>query len=109
MGSMHTGLEERWNGFDKLAKFYEARAEGGVALIVTGGISPTFNGRLSLISSQLSSFLQLAKHRKVVKLYTSTIQKYAYRYYMRDVMLIIRLRLHRRLLSHRFHLMRQRH
>jgi len=67
MGSMHTGLEERWNGFDKLAKFYEARAEGGVALIVTGGISPTFNGRLSLISSQLSSFFQLAKHRKVVE------------------------------------------
>ena len=67
MGSMHTGLEESWNGFDKLAKFYEERAKGGVALIVTGGISPTFSGRLSLFSSQLSYFLQLPKHRKLVK------------------------------------------
>ncbi|PCI09081.1 MAG: NADPH-dependent 2,4-dienoyl-CoA reductase [Gammaproteobacteria bacterium] len=67
MGSMHTGLEERWNGFNKLAKFYEERAEGGVALIVTGGISPTFSGRLSLFSSQLSSFFQIFKHRKVVR------------------------------------------
>ena len=65
MGSMHTGLEECWNGFDKLALFYQERAKGGVALIVTGGISPTFSGRLSLFSSQLSSALQLAKHRKL--------------------------------------------
>ena len=67
MGSMHTGLEESWNGFNKLAKFYEERAKGGVALIVTGGISPTFSGRLSPFSSQLSCFIQLAKHRKLTK------------------------------------------
>ncbi len=66
MGSMHTGLEEERNGFHKLARFYEERAKGGVALIVTGGISPTFSGRLSLFSSQLSVFFQLAKHRKLV-------------------------------------------
>lgn len=68
MGSMHTGLEESWNGFNKLARFYEERAKGGVALIVTGGVSPTFSGRLSLFSSQLSSFFQLAKHRKMVSI-----------------------------------------
>jgi len=67
MGSMHTGLEESWNGFYKLARFYQERAKGGVALIVTGGISPTFSGRLSLFSSQLSLFFQISKHRKVVK------------------------------------------
>ncbi len=67
MGSMHTGLEESWNGFYKLARFYEERAKGGVALIVTGGISPTFSGRLSLFSSQLSLFFQIARHRKVVR------------------------------------------
>ena len=67
MGSMHTGLEEQWNGFGKLTKFYQERAKAGVALIVTGGISPTFSGRLSLFSSQLSSPLQLLKHRKLVK------------------------------------------
>ncbi len=67
MGSMHTGLEESWNGYTKLAKFYEERAKGGVALIVTGGISPTFSGRLSLFASQLSTFFQVAKHRKLVR------------------------------------------
>ncbi len=66
MGSMHTGLEESWNGYRKLARFYEERAKAGVALIVTGGISPTFSGRLSLFSSQLSSVFQLPKHRKLV-------------------------------------------
>ena len=67
MGSMHTGLEESWNGFNKLAAFYEERAKGGVALIVTGGISPTLSGRLSLFASQLSCSFQLAKHRKVTR------------------------------------------
>lgn len=67
MGSMHTGLEESWFGFDKLASFYAERAQAGVALIVTGGISPAFSGRLSLFSSQLSSFLQVGKHKKVVR------------------------------------------
>ena len=67
MGSMHTGLEDHWFGFSKLAKFYAERASGGVALIVTGGISPTFSGRLSPFASQFSSVLQVAKHRKLVK------------------------------------------
>lgn len=44
MGSMHTGLEERPNGFQRLAVFYRARAEGGVGLIVTGGIGPNAEG-----------------------------------------------------------------
>ncbi len=66
MGSMHTGLEEHWGGFAKLALFYQERAKAGVALIVTGGISPTFSGRLSLLASQLSSPVQLYKHRKLV-------------------------------------------
>ena len=67
MGSMHTGLEESWNGFYKLASFYQERAKGGVGLIITGGISPTFSGRLSPFASQFSSFFQVAKHRKLVK------------------------------------------
>jgi 2,4-dienoyl-CoA reductase (NADPH2) len=67
MGSMHTGLEERWHGYKRLARFYQERAKAGVALIVTGGVSPNFNGRLSLTSSQLSSSLQLAKHRELAK------------------------------------------
>lgn len=66
MGSMHTGLEERWNGFAKLASFYKERAAGGVALIITGGISPCFRGRLSPGASQLSSLFQVPKHRALV-------------------------------------------
>ncbi|WP_422488838.1 FAD-dependent oxidoreductase [Endozoicomonas sp. ALE010] len=40
MGSMHTGLEERPNGFERLAAYFAERAVGGVGLIVTGGIAP---------------------------------------------------------------------
>ena len=65
MGSMHTGLEEEKNGFEKLAAFYEARAKGGVGLIVTGGISPNFRGRLAPFGSELSKPWHVAKHRKV--------------------------------------------
>jgi len=43
MGSMHTGLEETrdWN---RVAEFYAARARGGVALMVTGGMAPNREG-----------------------------------------------------------------
>ena len=40
MGSMHTGLEDHARDFPKLAAYFRERAEGGVGLIVTGGISP---------------------------------------------------------------------
>jgi 2,4-dienoyl-CoA reductase (NADPH2) len=65
MGSMHTGLEEAPNGFEKLAAFYAARAKGGVGLIVTGGIAPNFTGRLEPRASQLSFPWQVGKHRLI--------------------------------------------
>jgi 2,4-dienoyl-CoA reductase (NADPH2) len=65
MGSMHTGLEEEKGGFKKLARFYQERAEGGVGLIVTGGISPNLRGRLAPNACQLSFPWQVAKHRIV--------------------------------------------
>ncbi|WP_343989633.1 NADPH-dependent 2,4-dienoyl-CoA reductase [Kangiella japonica] len=65
MGSMHTGLEEKKGGFEKMAEFYAARARGGVALMVTGGISPNFRGRLAPHSSQLSSRRHVKKHKIV--------------------------------------------
>jgi 2,4-dienoyl-CoA reductase (NADPH2) len=65
MGSMHTGLEESPDGFNKLAAFYAARAKGGVGLIVTGGIAPNFAGRLEPRALQLSFPWQLSKHRIV--------------------------------------------
>ncbi|ABE55183.1 2,4-dienoyl-CoA reductase [Shewanella denitrificans OS217] len=65
MGSMHTGLEEEKGGFEKLAAFYKERALGGVGLIVTGGISPNFRGRLAPHASQLSFSWQVKKHKIV--------------------------------------------
>jgi len=63
MGSMHTGLEEAPDGFERLAAFYAARARGGVGLIVTGGIAPNLSGRLEPKASQLSFPWQLDRHR----------------------------------------------
>jgi 2,4-dienoyl-CoA reductase (NADPH2) len=40
MGSMHTGLEDVPDGYDRMASFYAERARGGVGLIVTGGFAP---------------------------------------------------------------------
>lgn len=65
MGSMHTGLEEEKNGFTKLGAFYAERAKGGVGLIITGGISPSFRGNLVPFGSQLSWFWQAKKHQEV--------------------------------------------
>jgi 2,4-dienoyl-CoA reductase (NADPH2) len=65
MGSMHTGLEEEKNGFEKMAAYFARRAEGGVGLMVTGGIAPNFRGRLAPNGSQLSSRRQLKQHRIV--------------------------------------------
>jgi 2,4-dienoyl-CoA reductase (NADPH2) len=67
MGSMHTGLEEEKGGFDKLAAFYEARAKGGVGLIVTGGISPNARGRLTPLGCELSKFWHVNKHKKITR------------------------------------------
>ncbi len=46
MGSMHTGLEELPDGWERLAAFYAERAAGGVGLIVTGGLSPNCEGNM---------------------------------------------------------------
>ncbi|OYV02410.1 MAG: NADPH-dependent 2,4-dienoyl-CoA reductase [Burkholderiales bacterium PBB5] len=40
MGSMHTGLEEAPQGFERMAAYYAERARGGVGMIITGGIFP---------------------------------------------------------------------
>jgi len=72
MGSMHTGLEEEKGGFEKLAAFYEARAKGGVGLIVTGGVSPNMRGRIAPLGSELSHFWHVNKHKQV----TAAVHKY---------------------------------
>ncbi|YCI29789.1 NADPH-dependent 2,4-dienoyl-CoA reductase [Erwinia sp. PK3-005] len=63
MGSMHTGLEERPDGAQRLAAFYAERAAGGVALMVTGGIAPSPEGVVVAGGSVLNAETQLAHHR----------------------------------------------
>jgi 2,4-dienoyl-CoA reductase (NADPH2) len=67
MGSMHTGLEEASDGFERMAAFYAARARGGVGLMVTGGIAPNLVGRLEPKASQLSFPWQVARHRLITE------------------------------------------
>ncbi|CAL2093195.1 FAD-dependent oxidoreductase [Tenacibaculum platacis] len=65
MGSMHTGLEEEKNGYEKIAAFYAERAKGGVGLIVTGGIAPNIQGWTGPFSARMST-KKHAKHHKVI-------------------------------------------
>ncbi len=64
MGSMHTGLEETgdWN---RVATFYEARARGGAALIVTGGMAPNREGGVFPGAAGLFTPQDIANHRVV--------------------------------------------
>ncbi|WP_336052997.1 NADPH-dependent 2,4-dienoyl-CoA reductase [Streptomyces sp. CA2R101] len=65
MGSMHIGLEEAENGFDRMAAFYAARARGGVGLMVTGGIAPNEAGRPYDGGAKLTTEEEAAQHRTV--------------------------------------------
>jgi len=65
MGSMHTGLEEAKNGFERLSAYYAERARGGVGLIVTGGISPNQQGLTFSGAAALDKADKVAQHRLV--------------------------------------------
>ncbi|MDO8653139.1 MAG: NADPH-dependent 2,4-dienoyl-CoA reductase [Undibacterium sp.] len=65
MGSMHVGLEEVENGFERMAAFYAERARGGVALIVTGGIAPNARARPMKGGAMLTTEAE-ADHHKIV-------------------------------------------
>ncbi|MGB1236483.1 MAG: FAD-dependent oxidoreductase, partial [Planktomarina sp.] len=65
MGSMHLGLEEAENGFERMAAFYAARAKGGVSLIVTGGIGPNAVGAVAM-GGALMATPEDADHHRVV-------------------------------------------
>ncbi len=65
MGSMHVGLEEEKQGFEKLAAYFEARADGGCALMVTGGVSPNIKGWLKPLGMRLTKSSQARQHRVV--------------------------------------------
>ena len=65
MGSMHVGLEEAENGFERMATFYAQRARGGVGLIVTGGIAPNDEARPYPGGAKLTTPEEADSHRIV--------------------------------------------
>ncbi|MBT5293950.1 MAG: FAD-dependent oxidoreductase [Cellvibrionales bacterium] len=65
MGSMHTGLEEAENGFERAAAYYGARARGGVGLIVTGGIMPNPESGSLHMTHSLETPEMEANHRLI--------------------------------------------
>ena len=64
MGSMHTGLEEAENGFERMAAYFTERARGGVGMIITGGISPNEEGGHG---AKLATAEEAAQHRIVTE------------------------------------------
>ena len=67
MGSMHTGLEERPGGFERMAVYFAERAHGGVGLMVTGGIAPNEEGGVYKGAAKLSTPEEAAQHRIVTE------------------------------------------
>ncbi|WP_143188648.1 2,4-dienoyl-CoA reductase FMN-binding domain-containing protein, partial [Burkholderia ubonensis] len=67
MGSMHVGLEEAPDGFDRMAAFYAERARGEAGLIVTGGIAPNERGRPAPGGAMLTTEAEAERHRAVTR------------------------------------------
>jgi 2,4-dienoyl-CoA reductase (NADPH2) len=67
MGSMHTGLEEAKNGFERLAEYFAERARGGVGLIITGGIAPNQQGLTFAGAAALDCADKVSQHQLVTQ------------------------------------------
>jgi len=65
MGSMHVGLEDDLGPLRKMGAYFARRAEGGVGLLVTGGISPNIDGQAKPLAGQLTNKLEALRHRYV--------------------------------------------
>lgn len=67
MGSMHTGLEEKPGGFERMAAYFAERARGGVGLMVTGGIAPNEEGGVYGGAAKLTTTDEADQHRIVTQ------------------------------------------
>ena len=65
MGSMHTGLEDRFFNIEKLAAYFAERARGGVGLIITGGYAPNRRGELLPLGSRMQDKVTALLHKRV--------------------------------------------
>ena len=82
MGSMHTGLEEMPDGFERMAAYFAERAAGGVGMIITGGIAPNEEGGVVVKDPEgnpVFSASKLSNQREVEghKLVTSAVHEAA--------------------------------
>ncbi|MEY2594090.1 MAG: hypothetical protein RI972_1779 [Pseudomonadota bacterium] len=66
MGSMHTGLEDG-RDLGPLAAFFRERAQGGVGLIVTGGIAPNIAGWAKPFAGTLATQAAARRHQTVTR------------------------------------------
>lgn len=84
MGSMHTGLEGHtipsfilpWlmgkdpmhdDDMERMAAYFRERAEGGVGLMVTGGISPNARGIVAPFASKLTNPQEMEGHKVITQ------------------------------------------
>jgi 2,4-dienoyl-CoA reductase (NADPH2) len=67
MGSMHTGLEEAPDGFERMAVYFAERARGGVGLIVTGGVAPNEAGCVAPGAAKLVTADEVESHKTVTR------------------------------------------
>jgi len=68
MGSMHTGLEDRFWNYGKLAAYFAERVRGGgPGLIVTGGISPNRQGWLAPLGGTMNWPTDVLNHQRVTR------------------------------------------
>jgi len=82
MGSMHTGLEghsipklvetyvlqhkdNHHTTLAGMAKYFQERAEGGVGLMVTGGIAPNMEGWVGPFAAKLTNESEMERHKVV--------------------------------------------
>ncbi len=67
MGSMHTGLEEHYEGLGKMAEFFAERARGGVGLMITGGYGTSPRAALGPGSALMVTEEDSEKHKIVTQ------------------------------------------
>jgi 2,4-dienoyl-CoA reductase (NADPH2) len=66
MGSMHTRLDTLDRPVDRQAAFYAARARGGVALVITGGVAPNAAGRMEEDAAVMATAADAEERRPIV-------------------------------------------
>ena len=75
MGSMHTGLEETKDVFERMAAYFAERARGGVGMIITGGIAPNEESAMdgAMLHNEAEAAQLVLRPTKALKGLTATV------------------------------------